>query len=245
MSQAPETPSFAGKVALVSGVGRAGQIGAAIAEALGAAGAQVVVAARQRDALEARVRELESRGIAAALAAGDLGDAAAARAAVARAEQRFGGLDVLVNAAGGLTSYGPFLESDVTALDRELASNLRTVFAMSQAAIPALQRRGGGAIVNFASIAVRQPQPNLAAYVAAKGAVAALTRALAREFRDGRIRVNAIAPEAVRTATNERDMGAGAHFVEMADLVRTVLWLASDAAATVTGHVLPLLAAPD
>ena len=237
--------SFAGKVALVSGAAQAGQVGAAIAAALGDAGAKVVVAARRQDALEARVTELRARGIEAAFAAGDLGDPAAARAAVATAEQQFGGLDLLVNVAGGLTSYGPFLESDVTALDRELASNVRTVFSMSQAAIPALRRRGGGAIVNFTSIAVRQPQPNLAAYAAAKGGVAALTRALAREFRDDRIRVNAIAPEPIRTDMNVRDMGSGARFVEMVDLVRTVLWLASDAAATVTGHVLPLLAAPD
>ena len=237
--------SFAGKVALITGAGHAGQIGAAIARAFGTAGARVVVAARNRAALEERVAELEASGITAALAAGDLGDSTAARAAVATAEQRFGGLDILINTAGGLTSYGPFLESDVSALDRELASNLRTVFAMSQAVIPAMRRRGGGGIVNFASTAVRQPAPNLAAYVAAKGGVVALTRALAREFRDDRIRVNAIAPEAVRTDTNVHDMGAGARFVEMADLVRTVLWLASDAAATLTGQVLPLLAAPD
>lgn len=240
-----QRPSFAGKVALVSGVGQAGQIGAAIAAALGEAGASVVVAARQQDALLARVKELAAQGITAAPAPGDLGDPAAARAAVATAEQRFGGLDIVVNAAGGLTSYGPFLEADVQALDRELASNLRTVFCLCQAAIPTLRRRGGGAIVNFTSIAVRQPQPNLAAYVAAKGGVAALTRALAREFREDHIRVNAIAPEAVRTGTNVRDMGADARFVEMADLVRTVLWLASDAASTVTGHIMPLLAAPD
>jgi NAD(P)-dependent dehydrogenase (short-subunit alcohol dehydrogenase family) len=236
---------FVGKVALVTGVGQAGQIGAAIARGLGEAGAKVVVAARNQTTLEARVHELEARSVGAAFAAGDLGDPTAARAAVATAELWFGGLDVLINTAGGLTSYGPFLESDVAALDREVASNLRTVFAMSQAAIPALRRRGGGAIVNFASIAVRQPAANLAAYAAAKGGVAALTRALAREFRDDRIRVNAIAPEAVRTDSNVRDMGSGARFVEMADLVRTVLWLASESAATVTGHVLPLLAAPD
>lgn len=240
-----QTPSFAGKVALVSGVGQAGQIGAAVAAALGEAGAAVVIAARRLEVIEARLQELRDRGVRAALAAGDAGDPAAARAAVAVAEQQYGGLDLLINVAGGLTSYGPFLERDVAALDRELASNLRTVFSMSQAAIPALRRRGGGAIVNFASIAVRQPQPNLAAYAAAKGGVAALTRALAREFRDDRIRVNAIAPEAVHTETNVRDLGAGARLVAMGDLVRTVLWLASDAAATVTGHVLPLLAAPD
>jgi NAD(P)-dependent dehydrogenase (short-subunit alcohol dehydrogenase family) len=87
---------------------------------------------------------------------------------------------------------------------------------------------------------VLQPQPNLAAYAAAKGGVAALTRALARELRDDKIRVNALAPEAVRTATNVHDMGADARFVEIDDIVRTVLWLASS--ATVTGQVLPLLA---
>jgi 3-oxoacyl-[acyl-carrier protein] reductase len=142
--------------------------------------------------------------------------------------------------AGGLTSYGPFLDTDVASLDRELAINLRTAYCVSQAAVPSLRRRGGGAIVNFASIAVLQPQPNLAAYAAAKGGVAAFTRALARELRDDKIRVNALAPEAVRTATNVQDMGAEARFVEIADIVRTVLWLAST--ATVTGQVLPLLA---
>ena len=155
--------SFAGKVALVTGVSQPGQIGAAIARGLGEAGAQVVLASRHSEVLEARVQELVARGVRAAFSAGDLGDPAAARAAVATAEQRFGGLDILVNTAGGLTSYGPFLESDVGALDREIAANVRTVFSMSQAAIPALRRRGGGAIVSFASIAVRQPAATLAA----------------------------------------------------------------------------------
>jgi NAD(P)-dependent dehydrogenase (short-subunit alcohol dehydrogenase family) len=82
----------------------------------------------------------------------------------------------------------------------------------------------------------------LAAYTAAKGGVAALTRALARELRDDRIRVNALAPEAVRTATNVASMGPTARFVEMTDLVHTVRWLVSDAAAALTGQVLTLTA---
>jgi len=239
------TGAFAGRVALVTGVGQAGQIGYAIAAALGDGGCRVVVAGRQRDMLDARVAELKAQSVEATPSAGDLSDPAVARGAVALAEQRFGGLDVLVNVAGGLTRYGPFLERDVAALDRELGANLRTRFCMCQAAIPAFRRRGAGAIVNFASIAVERPQPNLAAYAAAKGGVATFTRSLAREFRDENIRINAIAPEAVRTGTNARDMGADARFVEMADLVRAVLWLASDAARTVTGHVVPLMASQD
>lgn len=239
------TGTFAGRVALVTGVGQAGQVGHAIAAALGEGGGRLVVAGRDREMLDARVAELTSRGIEAIPSAGDLSDPGVGRGAVALAEQRFGGLDILVNVAGGLTSYGPFLESDVTALDKELAANLRTVFCMCQAAIPAFRRRGAGAIVNFASIAVERPQPNLAAYAAAKGGVATFTRALAREFRNDNLWINAIAPEAVRTGSNVRDMGAGARFVEMPDLVRAVLWLASDAARTVTGHVVPLMATLD
>ncbi len=233
-------PEFTGRVALVTGVARVGQIGHAVALALGHAGAKLVLADLSPEALDERLQEFAAARVEAAASPGDLTDPRAARAAVGLAEARFGGLDVVVNVAGGLTSYGPFLETDVAALDRELAINLRTAYCVSQAAVPSLRRRGGGAIVNFASIAVLQPQPNLAAYAAAKGGVAALTRALARELREDKIRVNALAPEAVRTATNVRDMGPEARLVEIDDIVRTVLWLAST--VTVTGQVLPLLA---
>lgn len=237
---------LAGRVALVTGVGRVGQIGHAVAAGLGAAGARLVLADRSAEILDERVREFAVARIGAAPAAGDLTEPHAARAAVGLAEARFGGLDIVVNVAGGLTSYGPFEETDIAAFERELAINLRTAFCVSQAAVPSLLRRGGGLIVNFTSIAVLQPQPNLAAYLAAKGGVAALTRALARELRGdgagGGIRVNALAPEAVRTSTNVQDMGSEAKYVELSDVVRTVLWLASDEARAVTGQIIPLVA---
>ena len=118
--------------------------------------------------------------------------------------------------------------------------NLKTTFYVSQAAIPALLERRG-AIVNFASIAVLEPQSQMAAYTAAKSAVAGLTRAMAIEFRDGGVRVNAVAPGTVRTADNVAQMGdADVRWVELKDLVSAVLYLASDDAKAISGEILPV-----
>src|SRR2546423_1766941 len=155
------------------------------------------------------------------------------------ARERFGGLDGVVNVAGGLVSYGPVLDLKPDRLELELAINIKTAFYVSQAAIPALRDRGGGAMVNFASAAVLKPQSQLAAYTAAKSAVAGLTRALARELRDDRIRVNAVAPGTMKTADNLAQMqGAKVRWVELDELVAAVLYLASDEAHGVSGEIL-------
>src|SRR5206468_3578294 len=126
--------------------------------------------------------------------------------AFAVARQEFGGLDVVVNVAGGLVNYGSALELTPEQLEKELAVNVKTTFYVSQAAVPALLERGGGAIVNFASVAVLKPQSQMASYIAAKSAVAGLTRAFAREFRDQGVRVNAVAPGTMKTADNLAQM---------------------------------------
>ena len=235
-------PDFRGKVALVTGVGRVGQIGHAIAQGLGRAGAKLVLADRAAEMLTVRVREFAAEGVTARLAAGDLTVPDAARAAVAVATREFGGLDVVVNVAGGLFSFGDFLQLKPEQVELELAANVKTAVFVSQAAIPALIARGGGAIVNFSSIAVLRPLAQMAAYSAAKWAVAGLTRALAREFRDQRVRVNAVAPTAVRTTDNVAQMkpDAQTRLVELADLVAAVLFLASDEAQGVSGQILPV-----
>jgi len=235
-------PDFHGKVALVTGVGRVGQIGHAVAQGLGRAGAQLVLADRGAEMLAERVGELAAQGITARASAGDLTLPDAARAAVAVATRGFGGLDVVVNVAGGLFSYGDFLQLKPEQAEFELAVNVKTALFVSQAAIPALIARGGGSIVNFSSIAVLRPLAQMAVYSAAKWAVAGLTRALAREFRDQRVRVNAVAPATVRTADNVAQMkpDAKTSLVELSDLVSAVLFLASDESRGVSGQIVPV-----
>ena len=234
-------PDLHGKVALITGVGRVGQIGHAVAKGFAEAGAKLVLADVNAVGLADRVREFKAAGRRVASSAGDLTTPAAARAAVAVARQEFGGLDVVVNVAGGLVNYGSALDLTPEQLEKELAVNVKTAFYVSQAAVPALLERGGGAIVNFASVAVLKPQSQMASYIAAKSAVAGLTRAFAREFRDQGVRVNAVAPGTMKTADNLAQMkDAKVRWVELDQLVTAVLFLASDDAQAVTGEILPV-----
>lgn len=230
-----------GKVVLVTGVGRVGQIGHAVARGLGRAGGKLLLADVNAVGLADRIKEFTAEGITAKASAGDLTQPEAARAAAAAAQAQYGGLDILVNVAGGFFSYGPFTEVKPEILDRELSVNFKTAFYMCQAAMPLLLARGGGSIVNFASIAVVRSLMHLSAYTAAKSAVAGLTRELAREYRDADIRVNAVAPATVRTADNVAQMGdSKTPFVELNDVVNTVAFLVSDEASAITGQIVPI-----
>lgn len=231
---------FRGKVALITGVGRVGQIGHAVARGFGKAGAKLVIADVNAAGLADRVKEFAAEGFEVRASAGDLTTPDAARQAVATATAQFGGLDVVVNVAGGLLNFGPALTLTSDQLERELAVNVKTTFFVSQAAIPALRERAG-AIVNFASAAVLKSQSQMAGYIAAKWAVAGLTRAFALEFRDSGVRVNAVAPGTMRTADNVAQMkAAGVRWIELDDLVRAVLFLASDDAKGISGEILPV-----
>jgi NAD(P)-dependent dehydrogenase (short-subunit alcohol dehydrogenase family) len=239
----PVPAELGGKVALVTGVGRVGQIGHAVARALGRSGAKLLLADVNAVGLADRVKEFAAEGIVAKASPGDLTHPDAARAAVAAARAQHGRLDVVVNVAGGFFGFGPFTEVTPEILDRELSVNFKTAFFMCQAAVPALlEHGGGGAIVNFASIAAVRSLMHMAAYASAKSAVAGLTRALAREYRDAGIRVNAVAPATVRTADNIAQMHPDPKtpFVEIDEVVQTVLFLASDAASGITGQIVPI-----
>jgi NAD(P)-dependent dehydrogenase (short-subunit alcohol dehydrogenase family) len=235
---ADSTP-FAGKVVLVTGVGRAGQIGNAVSLAFGRAGARIVACDRNAVGVAERVREFAAQGIDARPAAGDLTQPDVAALAVEIALRHFGQLDVVVNVAGGLTTFGPVERTTVADFDREIAINLKTAFLMSQAAIEPLALTRG-AIVNFASIAYFEPSASLAVYTAAKAGVAGLTQGLAAELRDRHIRVNAIAPGMARTAENVAASGADAAYVELDQITAGVLRLAGPESNGVTGQIVPI-----
>lgn len=229
---------FTGKVVMVTGVARQGQIGHGVAKAFGAAGAKLVLADVNAVAVADRAKEFAALGYTAEPAAGDLTDPDVADHAIEVAMKKFGRLDALVNVAGGLTTYGPAEQLDLKGFDREMNINVKTAFLMSRAAASALEKNHG-AIVNFSSLALFRPMAPMAVYAAAKAGVAALTWSLAKEWL-GKVRVNAIAPTAVRTPDNQASMG-DAKFLELDQLTAAVMFLASPASSAITGHVLPLV----
>jgi len=235
----PTQFDFKGKVALVTGVGRAGQIGRAVALAFGRAGAKIVSTDRNAVGLAERVKEFAAEGIDVRPSAGDLTEPDIAALAVETAVKHFGRLDTVINVAGGLTTYGSVAQSGPDAFDREIAINLKTAYLVCRAAVEALAATKGS-IVNFASVAYYRPLPNLAIYSAAKAGVAGLTQSLAWELQDRGIRVNAVAPSMVRTAQNVAEVGANARYVEPDQICNAVLFLASDAASGITGQILPV-----
>ncbi len=230
---------FTDKVVLVTGVGRAGQIGNAVALAFGKAGAKIVACDRNAVGVAERVREFGAQGVDARPCAGDLTQPDIAALAVEIALKNFGRLDVVVNVAGGLTTYGPISDLTVQAIDREISINLKTAVLVSQAAIESLSR-SRGCIINFSSIAYFSPQAPMAIYSAAKAAVAGFSQSLALELKDRQIRVNAVAPAMVRTMDNVAAVGEGeAKYVEMQEVTEGVLALASPS-STVTGQIIPI-----
>jgi len=228
----------------VTGVGRVGQIGYAVADGFARAGARLVISDVNAVGVATRAKEFAARGTEVKPAAGDLTQPDVAKWVIEQATQTYGRVDVLVNVAGGLVGIAPVTEAAPDVLDKEILINTRTMYVVSRAAADVMAAQKRGAIVSFASVAALNAKPAMAAYSAAKAGVAAITRALALELRDFGVRVNAVAPGTVRTADNRSSMGdtagAAAHWVEIGDIVNAVMFLASDAAAGITGHVLPV-----
>lgn len=232
---------FAGKVAVVTGVGRTGQIGHAVATRFGRAGARLVIADVNAVAVATRAKEFVRQGMDVRPAAGDLTQPDVASWLIEQATQAFGRVDVLVNVAGGLSGTAPVADAEPDVLEREIAMNTRTMYVVSRAAAKAMMSQRSGAIVSFASMAAVNARPDMAAYSASKAAVAAITRSLALELRSYGVRVNAVAPGTVRTGDNRASMSdANVTWVETADVVDAVFFLASDLARGITGHVLPV-----
>lgn len=186
-----ENRSLEGKRAVVTG-GASG-IGAAITRVFAARGARVVVVDLQEEAGEKLAAEL---GDAVVFLRGDVSDRAVADAAVGRAVEHFGGLDVLVNNAS-VSRQRPFEEQTDADWDLAMGTSLYATRNFMLAALPELKRAGGGSVVNFGSGAALDGQPNQASYAAVKEAIRGLSRVVANEWARYDIRVNVVCPMAL------------------------------------------------
>jgi 3-oxoacyl-[acyl-carrier protein] reductase len=184
------------RVAIVTGASRG--IGRGVAARLAADGFAIVVnyAGNQQEA-DAAVTDVEAAGGKAISVQADIADEAQVAAVFDRAEEAFGGVDVVVNCAGRM-DLGPVAEFDLDVLDRMHRTNIRGTFVIAQQAVRRL--RDSGAIVNFSSSVVGLQFPNYAGYAMSKGAVEAMTLVLARELRGRDITVNAVAPGPTATS---------------------------------------------
>jgi len=235
------------KIALVTGASSG--IGRATALKFASAGARVALVGRDAGALETVADEIAKLGGESFTVAADVTSEPDAERAVAACVERFGGLDVLVNAAGGLQS-GTVETTTLSAWDAMLDVNLRAVFHLMQLSIPHLERRRGN-IVNVSSVTGLRSFPGVLAYCVSKAGVDQLTRCAALELAGKQIRVNAVNPGVVRTQVHRRggmNEEAYAAFLEHSrtthplgrvgdaeEVAELILFLASARAAWITG----------
>ena len=238
---------LSGRLALVTGGG--GGLGLAIARGLAAAGARVIVNGRNRDKLDAAVSALRAEGRNAEVAAFDVSDAEAVAAGVAAVEKIHGPVDILVNNAA--VNQRAALDAFTTdEWHRLLGANLDGPFFVSKAVIPAMRARRRGKIINICSLASEIGRPNIVPYAVSKGGMQMLTRALAVELAPHNVQVNGIAPGFFKTDMNAPLIGnaefsswvakrtPAGRWGEPPEIAGAAVFLASDAAAYVTGHVL-------
>lgn len=197
--------ALAGRTAIVTGA--SGDLGRAIAVQLARTGADVALLARTASKLEATADLVRAEGRRAAVVPVDITDGDAVRAAVARARDELGPIDVLVNNAGGARFMAPLLEVARPGWDKTLALNLTAPMLVAQAVAPDMIAAGGGAIVNVASLAGLQAMTSLSFYSSSKAGLLMLTRAMAKEWGPHGIRVNAVTPGFIETEAwdNYRD----------------------------------------
>ncbi len=233
-----------GKSALVTGAAMG--IGRAIAVRLAAEGAQVLLCDVVDDLGQQAVEAIEQAGGRAAYLHLDVTDPAASIAAVARAEALFGALDVAVNNAGISGEFRKTGDHTPETWRQVIDINLNGVFYGTRAQLPALLRRGGGSIVNIASILGQVGHTDLAPYVAAKHGVVGLTKTVALDYGRDRIRCNAVGPAFIRTrlvdnvpAEGQRglaELHALGRLGEVDEVAELVSFLASDRASFLTGN---------
>jgi NAD(P)-dependent dehydrogenase (short-subunit alcohol dehydrogenase family) len=244
-------PRLDGKIALITGAGTG--IGRATARAMAAEGARVVVAELNGASGEQTAHIIAQAGGDCIAVPTDVTQEDSVKSAIDTAVRHYGGLHVLHNNAGGSTP------ADNTVVDvpldefwRAIRLDLFGTFLGCRCGIPAIIAAGGGAVINMASNVALMGIAGLDCYTAAKGGIAAITRSMAVEFAPQKVRVNAIAPAATMTARVRARLDSGKSsvtkivagqllgLIEPEDIANMAVFLASDEARMITGHVYPV-----
>jgi NAD(P)-dependent dehydrogenase (short-subunit alcohol dehydrogenase family) len=209
-----------------------GVLGSVVGSTLAAAGARVAL-----------VDFAPDPGGAGALRLGgvDAADSAAAEQALEKVVHAFGGLDALVNVAGGFR-WQTLADGDLDTWDLLYRMNVRTTASMSKAAIPHFRARGGGRIVNIGANGAVKAGAGMGAYAASKAGVARLTESLAEELKGSGINVNAVLPSIIDTPANRKDMPDAdfAKWVSPQDLAAVIAFLLADESRAITGALIPV-----
>lgn len=246
-----------GRVAIITGAGQG--IGLSIAERFAREGALLLVNDIAKDRGRKALQSLRSSGAAAELVLGDVSRPAVAKRLAAAAVHHYGKIDILVNNAGISGSAhgdGPVTKSQMDAWDKIMRVNLKSVYLCCRFVIPEMIRCGGGSVINMSSILAltgSQKYFTSHAYVASKGAIVSLTRAMAAYYADQRIRINAVCPglietplasrsksrpEIMRYVRQRQPLARGLGSAE--DVAAATLFLASDESRLLTGAIIPV-----
>lgn len=247
MSQAAELFGLTGRLALVTGSSTG--IGFALARGLGKAGTRIVLNGRDPDRLGQAAASLSAEGLLVHQAVFDVTRGDEVRAAIDRIEREAGPIDILVNNAG-IQRRMPLDEFPEASWNEIVRTNLDSVFLVSQAVVRHMIGRRRGSVINICSVQSELGRPGIAPYTATKGGVKMLTKGMAIDWGKHGIRVNGIGPGYFKTALNEalvaNESFSGwltgrtplGRWGEVDELVGAAVFLASDAASFVTGHIL-------
>jgi len=231
--------NFTDQVVMVTGA--TGNLGRAVANAFAELGAQLVLVARNVDALQGA---FTAHGPSPLLLTADLLDPVQVEAAVDAAIGRFSRIDVLCNLAGGFRMGEAVHETSTSTWDALFDLNARTVVHTAKAVVPHMLKQGGGRIVNVGAFAAQKGHAQMGAYVASKSAVIRLTESMAAELRERGINVNCVLPTVIDTPENRAAMPDAdpTRWVAPADLAHAIVFLASAQARAIHGAALPVTA---